>query len=77
MHRQCRERAGGEKGNKRWREGGKGGLAGCGVHNRGRWMERERGILGKDDGREEDGRWGFYMCGRRERKGGIGGCARV
>ena len=47
-------------------------MAGCGVHNRGRWMERERGILGKDDGREEDGRWGFYMCGRRERKGGIG-----
>ena len=36
-------------------------------------MDGERGgILGKDDGREEDGRWGFYMCGRRERKGGIG-----
>lgn len=47
-------------------EGGKGGLAGCGVHNRGRWMERERerGILGKDVGREEEGRWGFFMCGR-------------
>ena len=61
------ERAGGEKGNKRRREGREGWLAGCGVHNRGRWMDGERGILGKDDGREEDGRWGFFMCGRPER----------
>ena len=49
-------------------EGREGWLAAAYIIGADGW--RERGILGKDDGREEDGRWGFYMCGRRERKGG-------
>ena len=64
-----REREGepeGEKGNKRWREEGRvGWLAAAYIIGADGWREGESGIPGKDDG-GEDGRWGFFMCGRPE-----------
>ena len=47
-----------------------GWLAGCGVHNRGRWMERERGILGRTTAEKRTADGDFTcVAGERGREG--------
>ena len=73
MHRQCGEREREPEGRKGISDGGrKGGLAGCGVHNRGRWMERE-GYWGRTTAEKRTADGDFTcVAGERGREGGIG-----